>query len=305
VRVRVVWSVAKFELRREASKRSFYLVLALMVLPLLVSLVVKAMGGGRGVDHPRLWAGILGVDPTVTVVNPVVGLVSLLSLASWSWLVAALFGGDLLASDVSDGAAQMIIYRGVSRREYALGKVAALALMLTASFVVAGVSVYGAAWVLAGPQEGLGLALLVSALVGVASLPLALVAALAGLATRKPVVGMVLGVVAYFAASLVIGLATAYYLLVAGDPQAAAVVVYKIGSLVPLTGGSALPAIVYSALTDLEVETPAPVMGNDTVTVYYVPVAPGDYLAQAVLATAAWITGLTALLAWYLERIDL
>jgi len=304
VRARIVLAVSRLELRREASKRSFYFILALMVLPLVVAVLLKLMGG-QGAENPRLWAGILGVDPTAVEGGAIVGLVSIFSLASWSWLVAALFGGDLLASDISDGAAQMILYRGVSRREYAVGKVLALALMLSASFLVAGVSVYGAAWVLGGPQEGLGLALLVSALIGVASLPLALVSALAGLATRKPVVGMVLGVVAYFAASIVLGFATAYYMLVARDPQAAATVAYKLGSLIPLTGGSTLPAIVYSAVVGLEVQTPAPVAGNDTVVVYYVPVAPGDFLAQAAVATAAWIIGLAALLAWYLERMDL
>jgi len=305
VRASTVLSVARLELRREASKRSFYLILALMVLPLAAALIVKAMGGGRGVEEPRLWAGILGLDPNIVEAGAAAGVVSLLSFASWSWLIAALFGGDLFASDLSDGTAQIVLYRGVSRREYAAGKVLALAAMLSTSFIVAGAAVYAAAWVIGGPQEGLALALFLSALIGVASLPLALISAFAGLATRKPVVGMVLGVVAYFIASIVVGITAAYYMLVAKDPQAAAEVMYKIGSLIPLTGGSTFPSIVYAALTDLEVQTPTMTVENGTTTVYLAVVAPGDFLLEAALAVAAWILGLAALLAWYLDRMDL
>ncbi len=298
----VLAGLVEYELRRESSKRSTILVVILMVLPFIAALAVKSMGGVEAPgDASRLWASIMGLDPEAAIQSPQVAAIGGASLISWSWLIAALYGGDLLASDVSEGAASYIIARGVRRSEYVLGKFAAVTATLIFVFIVAGVSVYGAAWVLAGRQEGLAEAVGYSVIVALGVMPTLLVSALAGLASGKPVIGMIAGILAMFASAIIRGLAVVAYSF-SGEPVRAVEAMYLVGAALPFSSGSDLASIVYSALNDVTVTIPVAVQQGSTVMV---TVRPGDYLLETAVGVAAWTVALLALLWWMFSRRDL
>jgi len=299
--------VAGFEFRREARKRSIYLVVALMLLPLVAALIVRGIAGRPSVEESeRLWAGILGFDPNAAIASASIGVISAVSLASWSWLIATLFGGDLFASDIEDGTASLLLSRDLSRREYVAGKVAALAVTLALSFLVAGIATYAAAWILAGRQEGLVEAAALSPLIGLGSLPLALLAAIVGLKTRRAVLGIILGVIAYFAVAIVAGVIVVYESIVAGDPARAAEATYLVGSALPFSTGSDWPSLIYARIHDITLTIPVPVhTAKGVVETVMVNVELGKFAPHLTVSVLAWSIGLS-LLSWYLlEKTDL
>ena len=293
LRPRVVAAVARYEFGREASKRSLYVVIALMLLPLVVAVLVKRLTGSPGVEEAeRLWASIMGVDPRGLVASTGVAGVSSLTLFSWAWLIAILYGGDLLASDLQTGMASLIISRPVSRGEYVAGKVAAVTASLVLVFLAGGLSVYAASWILAGPQEGIIEALLLSVAVALGSLPLLLLSALLGAYFEKPSLGMILGFVAYFVGSMAAGLAAVYFLFT-GEAEKAATAPYLLQAILPTSAGQELAAAIYSRIHDIILRVPLAVPADGMRTEYW-EVRPGDFLPHLAVGTLAW----TLLLAW-------
>ena len=301
-----VLAVARYELGREASKRSLYVVVVLMVLPLLAALLVKRLAGApAGVEEAeRLWAVIMGVDPRGALASAGLAGVSSLSLFSWAWLIAILYGGDLLASDLQSGMASLILSRPVTRGEYVAGKILSVTAALVVAFLAGGVSVYAASWALAGPQEGLLEALGLSIVVALGSLPLLLLSALFGAYFEKPSLGMILGFVAYFVGAIASGLAAVYFLFT-GDLERAATAPYIIQPLIPSLAGQELALAIYSRVHGLELSIPLTLPSDGGVNVVYYNVRPGDFLPHLAAGTLAWIVVLSLLTYLVIRRRDL
>ncbi len=219
-----------FELKRSIRKKSFYALVALMVAPLLVALyahhmltivlkerfITEAIIEKFHLD--RLWAAILGIESIplgVASLAPYLLAMHVVSLAGLAWIVAVLYGGDLLAADLRDKLIHLILVRPVRRGEYVAAKILGVLLVLIVLYAVAGVVAFASGWILIGKQAGLLEALAYSALIAVGTLPLLLASAAAGAATKSPTVGFIAGIVAYFVASIVAGVAA---LAVAGLP---------------------------------------------------------------------------------------
>ncbi len=294
-----VFAVARYELRRESSKKSLWIIVLLMVLPMIVAVIVRAFTEQTQRD-PLLWTRIMGFSAE-GLTGGVLAAVSL-SLLSWSWLVAVLYGGDLFASDLGDHALNLILSRPVTREEYVAGKILAVAVSMVFIFVVAGVAVLGAAWVLGGPQDRALSAVLYSGLMGIGVLPLLLTSALLGLYTKKPVTGTILGFVGWLGGSIITGLLFVYYGFVSGDPYKAITVTYIGNALYPFTAGQDLPMIVYSRLNNVVMEMPVPT-GTEEVTM--ISFSPGDYAVYYIAGTLGWILVLSLAVVYLLRKRDL
>ena len=305
LRPRTVLAIARYELGREASKRSLYVIIVLMVLPLIAALLVKRLSGPpSGLEEAdRLWASIMGVDPRGVIGSTSLAGVSGLSLFSWAWLIAILYGGDLLASDLQSGMASLILSRPVSRGEYVAGKTLAVTLSLAAAFLAGGISVYAASWVLAGPQEGIMEALGLSVVVAVGSLPLLLLSALLGAYFEKPSIGMILGFVAYFIGAIISGLAAVYFIFT-GNLEKAATTPYIIQAILPISAGQELASAIYSRLHQISLVVPLTTPNSEGNIVYW-EVRPGDFLPHLLVGTIAWIIVLTSIVYYVMRRRDL
>jgi len=229
VRMEKVIAVARYEFYREMNKRSVWLIIALLLLPLVVAFLLRSMRGESLPEDPLLWTVILGVDVERALSFGAGTLAGALSVISWSWLIAILYGGDLFAADLQDGSIQLLLSKPVKRSEYVAGKILAATVVMAGVFLVAGLGIVATAWILGGPQDRVLEAVFLSALVGVGVVPLLLLAAVIGLKTEKPVLGMILGLVAWFAGSLVIG-GLSLYFLVQGDFAMAAEITWIVSA---------------------------------------------------------------------------
>lgn len=293
VRLKPVASISAFELRRESNKRTLWLVIALMALPLIVAFIVRSYASSS-VSDPMLWATIMGfrVGDSLGALG-----VSTLSVISWGWLIAILFGGDLLAADLVDGSVALVLARPVSRLEYVLGKALAAFVVMLAVFITGGVSVYGAAWVIGGPQSGFLEVLLLSMLIAVGSLPLLLLSAWFGMKFRKPVTGYVLGFVAYFVSSISVGMLAAYYIAVRHSEELAFKAVNLARAYLPIYDLGFLSRAVYGLLHPEQA-------GTVYIGGVEVQLAPTSYLPHAVAGLVIWITAMILLLWKTLRRMD-
>lgn len=287
VRVESIISIARFELLRESSKKTIWFVITLMVLPLIISIIIKSYSRNT-VQDPMLWSTIMGYSITNTSLSYLGA--GVLSVISWGWLIAILFGGDLLASDFIDGTLALILVRPVSRLEYVIGKVASAIATMILVFLAGGMSVYLAAWVLGGPQEGLFEVVLLSILLGVGAMPLLLLSAWLGMRFRKPLIGYVLGFVAYFASSIAIGLVSVYYIIVGGGAEVAVRTLNLLRAYAPLSDISYLSSTVFARLHP-EAITPITIGSTS------VQLSQASYLPHAIVGVSLWII-LLVLLSW-------
>ena len=267
-----------FELRRGMRKKSFYALLALLVIPLAIAvyahyqltlvakerLFTEAVIERLRLDH--LWAMLLGVEnlpPELLHAAPYVAAMQTLSLAGLAWLIAVMYGGDLVASDLRDKLLHLIVIRPVSRTTYILSKIASVAGLLAVLYAVAGVVAYASGYLLVGIQRGLPEAVAYAVLIVVGVMPLLLTSALIGAAARNPTVGFIGGIVVYFVSIIVTSLVA---LLVYGLPRAPAelakytmLVMYATAAN-PYAAGSQLPRALYAVVYHggrLTVFTPA------------------------------------------------
>ena len=233
-----------YELKRDLRKKTLILIIVFTFLPVLVAAFLKAMGAE--VEDQRLWALIMGLDIGSSIAG---GAVASLGLAGWAWLVAVLYGGDLMASDLREGGLRLIAIRPLGRRGYILGKLVALTIFLSTIFALAGVAAGVSATIVGGWQEGVWLAPLLGALIGLGSVPIALIASLFGGVTRSAVTGFILGAAASLLTGVVIGLSLS--IVIIRDPLSleAWKRYYELNILVsgfvPITAGPTLPAILY------------------------------------------------------------
>jgi len=191
-------------------------------------------------------------------------------------------------------------YSPVKRSEYVAGKILAAAIVISGVFLVAGLGIVATAWILGGPQERILEAVFLSVLVGIGVLPLLLLSAVIGLKTEKPVLGMILGLVAWFAGSLVIG-GLSLYFLVQGDFVRAAEITWIVSAAFPFFGGDTLSVLAYSWLHDIATTTIVP---STTGTLQEVVIRPGDYLPVGVVGVVFWTLALGGLAWWIVSRKD-
>jgi ABC-type transport system involved in multi-copper enzyme maturation permease subunit len=280
-----------YEVSRELRKKSFIVLISLALLPVLVAAALEATDAVPEIKNPRAWAFILGF-----VEGPSAAMgVGLSGLAAWAWLVAILYGGDLLAADVRDGVMQLILVRPVSRKAYVASKLASVTITLTLLFVVAGLSSVAAAWILFGPQEAITEATAFSALLGLSCLPLLLASALLGLITGSPVQGMVLGFAVYMVSLIVPGVVAAAI----EPPTPTSIVNYVrlvavLYGYVPFVASFELPGLLYSLL--YEEPWAAQILGG---------LEPGELLPIYLASTLTSTTALILLLHVVLTKRDL
>ena len=300
-------SLLRLELRREVRKRSFYFLLLVSILPVMVTLILK-YGLHRSIESKDLWAVALGLKSTGGF-----GLLEGASLSNWAWLIALLYGGDLLASDLSDGTARLILSRGVRRWEYMLSKVLTVSIFLSIIFALSGLGAYISNTILVGGLLPLGdmvEAVGLGALMGIGTLPLLLLAALLGTLSRKPVYGIVLGFVAYIVISIAISMYA--FLLVMQGSQASGMEmvnqmefqanltssIVKVTGYIPYTAGLNIASMIYWLIEGGVVREPI-------LTAYGVEMDAGPL---ALLYTTTTIIGIILhiiLLYYILDRMDL
>lgn len=208
--IRVVY----YELRRELRKRSLIALLILALMPIPAALLIRSLisekilevirthGPALGLEPSKLWAYVLGAAEPPPAIS-IVSLLGAASLVGFAWLAAILYGGDLIASDMRDKMIHYILVRPVRRSEYIAGKILTVVAFMEALFLVAGLMVYAASWIMFGPQSGLHEAIVVSLAVGVGLLPLLLTSSAIGAATRNPLLGILLGFAAYFVSAFI------------------------------------------------------------------------------------------------------
>ncbi|MEB3773979.1 MAG: ABC transporter permease subunit [Desulfurococcales archaeon] len=292
----------RFELAREVRKRSFYFLLLLTILPIIVALILRH-GLDRSVEVEDLWAVIMGFKTTGSP-----GVLEMSSLSSWMWIIALLYGGDLLASDLSDGTARLILSRGVRRWEYVAAKVLTVTLLLTVIFALTGLVSVISSWILSGSAPAMGDVVEAVALGGfmsVGALPLLLLAAILGAMARKPVHGMVLGFVAYIVVSVMVTIYASFTILeeLSSNPgpemQAELTAsILKATGYVPYLAGLSVSSMVYWAIRGDLIEDP--LMVGYGVELQADPMAT-LYLASTLIGIAIHILLLVVLL----NRMDL
>ncbi len=314
VNIPAIIGVARYELRREVKKRSFYFLVFLVILPVIMAGVIRVAGLSVSSDE-TLWAVALGLK-TQTAATGQLSLLELQGIANWAWLVALFYGGDLFASDLREGAARLLLSRPVKRWEYILGKLLSLTILMAAAFGAAGITAVIAGWIVSGPQSHIALAPVLSAVLGVGILPLALTAALIGMKMRSPTLGVVLGFVVYIVVS--IGLSIGASIEAARETgidlgelstqgpsedfikfQAAIVEkTLKYYSYIPILAGFSLPSMLYWEAMGGVVEDPILTMVGLEIE------AGGIALAQA-LSLCLGIAAFTLAIIWLMYRMDL
>ncbi len=258
--------VARYEARRLLRKKSLYLFVLLALLPLPVALVLRSVLGERldqvlriasrlGLDYSRMWSVLLGVgSPPPELERLLGGTLSALgaaSLASFVWLVAVLLGGDLLASDIRDKLVHLVLIRPVRRSEYVAAKLATVTLEVILLFAVTGLVAFASMQVLLGGQSGLTEAIGFSVLIGLSGLPLLFTASALGAYTRNPTLGVLLGVVVYFASAMIVALAAVFAAGSLEGPEALAritVLSLKLQAYNPFAAGELVARALYAAL---------------------------------------------------------
>ncbi len=315
--------VSKYESIRMLRKKSLYLFILLALLPLPVAVLLRSLFGERieagvrlaerlGVDYSRMWAVLLGIGSAPPQLAEIAGLFNLLgvtSLAGFVWLVAILLGGDLLAGDLRDKLLHLVVIRPVRRAEYIAAKLIVVTLELVILFAITGLVAYASMQVLIGgqaaPHEAVGFAVLL----GLSALPLLLTSSALGAAFRNPTLGMVLGLVVYFASAVVAALAAAFAAgLGAGNATAPAEQMarmvklsYELQAYNPFSAGGLLARCLYAQLHE-EGVIRVPVVGAPGGAV---EIDAGGLASIAVLVFTASVL-LLALVNWVLvARRDL
>jgi len=298
--------VALWDVRRLARKKSTILVIILFILPFITALALKRMSGPHPQD-PDLWAGMLGVDLSWSGVGaPLAG--QALNLFSWWWLIVAIYAGDILASDMGDGTARLVLSRPVSREEYLAGKTLSMLAVLTVFSLVGAYTVYASAWLIAGHQSHPLGPLLASLVLVLGSLPMVLIGALLGILTRKILPSVVVLAAVYIVAGIIISVLALAILVQAGEGSLIALSL-KLHSLIPLDSGKTLASLAYTRVARGSTVLP-PIMGSvsygieiggKTVRITPEPLNLDRLLGLNLAGTLAWTLAL-ALLTWIIMR---
>ena len=300
------------EMSRIFRKKSFYVLLVLVPLPVAVSfflssskIVEPVLAVASAEEKKSLWLVFLGVNMGGAV-SMLMHLVSLGTVSTYAWLFAALFGGDLYASDARDGLMALMLVRPVRRSQLALAKLFAVFSFLAIFYALSAFFVYLAAWIMAGAQEYAWMVPVYGLLLALGSLPLLLLSSIIGFSLRSPVLGILLGIVAYFLSGVAVSIPVMQVLVTHNASSRVAVVVY---------GEAAAKTIYYGSFNPLSPVNIANyasmiLVGLDKYTVATGFMArPIELSVETLLANslASWgfsLAVLAALLLYYFHRRD-
>jgi len=221
------------EARRLLLRRSYLALLALATLaPLLVALLLRApLQHIAALLHlPRsmlenTWLAMLGssraLGPFAAGGLAALGL-SLGGATAYAWIIASILAATATAGDIAEGRLQLLAARPVTRNRLLAAKLLALEASLAALYLSSAASAYLAASIALTPQSRPWLAPVYAATLAAAQAPLVLATMAIGLKLRRPAAAALLGIMLYFAGSLVstAPMITAIQAVSHGNPQA-------------------------------------------------------------------------------------
>ncbi|MCE4616858.1 MAG: AsmA family protein [Aeropyrum sp.] len=304
----IISAVIAFEIKREARKKAFLLMIVLVILPVMAAVVVRLFTG-REIGGERLWALLFGADLGSSALT---GLIASIGIVGWSWLVGVMYGGDLFASDIREGLLQLFFLRPKGRIYYVLGKMLAVGIFLTSFFAVAGVFTLVAGLILGGWQRDWWLAPVLGFLLGLGVYPIVLASSLFGILTRSPILGMILGAAAYILTGVAVSLGMSIVLVSQGIANIEAWKDYMEGSIIlsgyiPFLAGTQLPLIFYYYITLENTFTPIPLpsIGGASQVAVTLDLTPSDVLPLYLGSTLIGTLVLFALNTWAIRRLEL
>ncbi len=207
-------ALTALEARRMLLRRSYLAFTALAALaPLLVALLLRdplqrliaLLHLPRG-TLSNTWLAMLGstraLGPLARGGLAALGL-PLGGATAYAWIIAPLLAAATTAGDIAEGRLQLLAARPVTRAKLVAAKLLALEASLAALYLVSAASAYLAASIALGPQSRPWLAPVYAAVLAAAQAPLLLATMAIGLRTRRVAAAALLGILLYFAGSLV------------------------------------------------------------------------------------------------------
>ncbi|MCE4613933.1 MAG: ABC transporter permease [Desulfurococcales archaeon] len=204
---RSFWGVIEYEVRRLRSKKSFYFMVLIALLPFVTVTIVKYFNlethGIFPIEQSNyLWLYLYGTPRTIGGGI----LVSATGIAAYMWLFASLFGGDTLASDIEEGWIQVLLSKPLTRFEYIAGKVIAALGVLASVYFIGALSSLISAYIMAGSQGYAYLVIVLPIVTALSSIPIILLSAWVGGYTGSSLTGLLSGIGLYFLSNTIAGL---------------------------------------------------------------------------------------------------
>ncbi len=231
-------AMVDYEFARLRRKKSFYILVLLTLLPIVMVGVAKAMGAGIEYQDD-LWAFLLGAK-----VNIYAGV--LITPLSFLWIIGVLFGGDLLASEVEDGSIGLLASKPVSRLQIVVGKVVALLALFVIYYAASTAFSIVAAKAAGGGLDNLEYAPLILLVAVASTLGFAMLAACIGAYLGKTMPAILLSIAVYISTGILISVAS---FISVKDPEAMVNYIAKASMLVPLTSLESWTYFTYARLT--------------------------------------------------------
>ncbi len=251
-------AVLGYEFARMRRKKSFYLLVLLALMPLIVGILIRVMGW-EILEREDLWAALLGAN--------VYGA-ALTTPLSFLWIVGVLFGGDLYASEVEDKSVGLLLSKPVSRAQVVVGKLLALTLLFAAYYVVATLLSMTGALLAGGGLANAEYAPIIVVVSLASTLAFALLAALLGAVSGKAT-SAILGAVAIY---MGLGIAvTIVSIAVIGNPQEAGRAFTKVMMLTPIISIADWPLATYARFTGTGIL--ATLTDPELINRYYLPMS--------------------------------
>jgi ABC-type transport system involved in multi-copper enzyme maturation permease subunit len=303
-------TLVRVELSRLLGKRLVRVILALPLLPILVSLALRdslsrvfEAARALGARTDVLWLAMLGSPRALNAAlgehgggyGSILGL-SVVNVASFAWIIAILLAVYTFAQDVSSGRLALIASRPVSRDHIAAGKAVASMLILLILYAEAAAAAYVSAWIIAGRQAYPWAIMVYAILMAVASMPMLLLTGIAGLKLGRGGSTLAAGLAAYFLLSLLPLLVSIPYIRHGSLSEAERVMVY-VNALEPVHS-FLLPKLTADAIVaGLGAEYSLGLSGGRLPSV-------GRLLTLNAASTITVTAALLAAMVWYIRRLD-
>lgn len=196
--------IVEYEFKRIIAKKSFYLMVAMAFLPIIAAVAIKHYGHGAGLgpDKDYLWLYLYGTPRSIFGGGV---LFSVVGLASYMWVFASLFGGDMIASDLRDNGVQLLLSKPIRRIDYVLGKTLTVVALLYIVYLIGSIVSLVSGYIAGGHQSSIILVPLLPMVLALASIPLILLSAWIGAYSGSPMTGLLSGIGLYFLSSTIAG----------------------------------------------------------------------------------------------------